>query len=98
MGRVRLPLLGGFAERRQPRTVRVIEKEPAVHAVPHAHRPASSFFQFKQRSAAQPLRAQLDGLEVQESTFGEWLAAGGDRRSALRPQRDTEGLGRNRSR
>lgn len=32
------------------------------------------------RAAAHQQRAQLDGLEVRESSFGEWLAAGGDRR------------------
>lgn len=32
-------------------------------------------------------RASLRGLEVQESDFGAWLAAGGDRRSAARPVR-----------
>lgn len=32
-------------------------------------------------------RASLDGLEVSESSFGEWLQAGGDRRGQ---QRDAE--------
>lgn len=39
------------------------------------------------RFGAQPLRAQLDGLEVRESSFGEWLAAGGDRRSQPRAEK-----------
>lgn len=34
-------------------------------------------------SAALP-RANLDGLEVSESSFGEWLQAGGDRRGQRR--------------
>lgn len=42
-------------------------------------------FNVKQVLSAQP-RAQLDGLEVKESSFGEWLAAGGDRRSQPRAQ------------
>ena len=29
-------------------------------------------------------RANLDGLEVSESSFGEWLQAGGDRRGQRR--------------
>lgn len=36
------------------------------------------------RAAALQQRAQLDGLEVRESSFGEWLAAGGDRRAHAR--------------
>lgn len=36
-----------------------------------------------QASSAQP-RANLDGLEVSESSFGEWLQAGGDRRGQTR--------------
>lgn len=38
----------------------------------------------RRRPAAQQQRAQLVGLEVAESSFGEWLAAGGDRRSTTR--------------
>ncbi len=38
-------------------------------------------------NAAQP-RATLDGLEVQESNFGQWLAAGGDRRARARDEND----------
>jgi hypothetical protein len=34
-------------------------------------------------SNSQP-RANLDGLEVSESSFGEWLQAGGDRRGQRR--------------
>ena len=30
-------------------------------------------------------RASLHGLEVSDSTFGEWLAAGGERRQRPRP-------------
>lgn len=41
----------------------------------------------RRRAIALP-RAQLDGLEMRESTFGEWLAAGGDRRSHMRQERD----------
>ena len=33
---------------------------------------------------AAPQRASLDGLEVRESSFGEWLEAGGERRSLQR--------------
>jgi hypothetical protein len=33
-------------------------------------------------------RATLEGLEVQESSFGQWLAAGGERRSLARPEGD----------
>lgn len=36
------------------------------------------------RRATQQPRAQLDGLVVVESSFGEWLAAGGDRRTQPR--------------
>lgn len=36
------------------------------------------------RVATQQPRAQLVGLEVAESSFGEWLAAGGDRRTQPR--------------
>lgn len=32
-------------------------------------------------------RATLRGLEVRESSFGDWLAAGGDRRTQPRTQR-----------
>lgn len=36
---------------------------------------------------ASPLpRATLDGLEVQESNFGQWLAAGGERRQRPRDE------------
>lgn len=33
---------------------------------------------------AQQARATLEGLEVRESSFGQWLAAGGDRRTQPR--------------
>jgi|GEM_PF-6717935 len=36
-----------------------------------------------QTTSTQP-RANLDGLEVSESSFGEWLQAGGDRRGQRR--------------
>jgi hypothetical protein len=38
------------------------------------------------RKSAQPQlpRATLNGLEVAESTFGDWLAAGGERRTKPR--------------
>lgn len=38
----------------------------------------------KNQAAPQQPRASLDGLEVRESCFGQWLEAGGDRRSQSR--------------
>ena len=35
---------------------------------------------------AEHQRAQLDGLEVRPSGFGEWLEAGGERRKERRPE------------
>lgn len=37
-------------------------------------------------------RASVDDVEVKESTFGEWLAAGGDRRTNPRPMAERNGL------
>ena len=36
--------------------------------------------------------ASLDGLEVRDSSFDEWLAAGGDRRSRARVVSERNGL------
>lgn len=33
-----------------------------------------------------PTRASLEGLEVSESSFGEWLKAGGERRGPQRTE------------
>ena len=45
----------------------------------------------KTQALPQQPRASLDGLEVHESSFGQWLEAGGDRRSQPRQDngRDT---------
>jgi hypothetical protein len=37
-------------------------------------------------------RAELDGLEVRDSSFDDWLAAGGDRRSQPRVISERNGL------
>jgi len=37
------------------------------------------------RALAPASRASLQGLEVSDSTFGAWLAAGGERRKSPRP-------------
>jgi hypothetical protein len=84
------PLLGVFARLPLLGTVRSIAKEPAMQATTHrAVRPLPARSQPPMlapvRSAASlQQRAQLDGLEVRESSFGDWLAAGGDRRSHAR--------------
>ncbi len=39
-----------------------------------------------ERALGPQLRATLEGLEVQESSFGDWLKAGGDRRKRARDQ------------
>jgi hypothetical protein len=36
-------------------------------------------------------RAELDGLEVRDSSFDDWLAAGGDRRSQPRVISEVQG-------
>lgn len=37
-------------------------------------------------------RASVRDVEVKESTFGEWLAAGGDRRAKPRPNTECIGI------
>lgn len=62
----------------------------AMNAKPlNPHRPALATLQPASRPATPPSRASLEGLEVQESCFGQWLAAGGERRT--RPREDSTG-------
>ncbi|MFN4116239.1 MAG: hypothetical protein ACK4F7_07050 [Inhella sp.] len=52
------------------------------------HRPA-----LRRPEAQPPQRASLEGLEVSESDFGEWLEAGGERRADRRETTPTSSAG-----
>jgi hypothetical protein len=74
-----LPTKGGYRQGRAHSTMRAMNAKslpPARHGHTLLHSAA--------RPNPAPTRATLEGLEVQESCFGQWLAAGGERRSRPR--------------
>ena len=74
-----LPTKGGYRQGRAHSTMRAMNAK----SLPPA-RPGHTLLHSAARPNSAPTRATLEGLEVQESCFGQWLAAGGERRSRPR--------------